>query len=333
MLNSHAHVILSGIILCSLLSGPPPLRAAAAPSEAGVRGPYRVGPGDVLDIVVFEVEELSRPAVVTPEGTISAPLIGELRVEGQTTLEIEAALKQGYGTRYLHDPQISVSVKDFRSQPVSVVGAVKEPGVYQLQGERRLLEVLAMAGGFTEEVGETIAINRGAAGSEETAVARADVLGSAAGRLDLSRSSDEVVVSVRELLTAKAGGEANPVIEPHDVIRVSKAGIVYVMGAVEKPGGFVIKDQERMTVLRAVSLAAGFGEHSSPQKSRVIRQSAGGKQEILIRIKDVIEGREPDLDLEANDILYIPDSRAKSVLSRSVEAMIQVGTGVAIFRR
>jgi polysaccharide export outer membrane protein len=114
---------------------------------------------------------------------------------------------------------------------------------------------------------------------------------------------------------------------------VSKAGIVYVMGAVEKPGGFVIKDQERMTVLRAVSLAAGFGEHSSPQKSRVIRQSAGGKQEILIRIKDVIEGREPDLDLEANDILYIPDSRAKSVLSRSVEAMIQVGTGVAIFRR
>jgi polysaccharide export outer membrane protein len=252
---------------------------------------------------VFEVEELSRPAVVTPEGAISVPLIGELPVRGQTTLEIEAGLKQRYGTRYLRDPQISVSVKDFRSQPVSVVGAVKDPGVYQLQGERRLIEVLAMAGGFTEDVGETISIHRGGAENDETAAVRTDLLGSVAGRFDLPAGADELVVSVRELLTAKAGGEANPIVEPHDIIRVSKAGVVYVMGAVEKPGGFVIKDQERMTVLRAVSLASGFGEHSSPQKSRVIRQSAAGKQEIFIRIKDVIEGAEPDLDLEANDIL------------------------------
>jgi len=135
------------------------------------------------------------------------------------------------------------------------------------------------------------------------------------------------------LLTARGGGQANPIVEPQDVIRVSKAGIVYVMGAVEKPGGFVIKDQERMTVLRAVSLASGFGRYSSPQKSRVIRQGAEGKQEIRIRIKDVIEVRAEDLDLEANDILYIPDSRAKNLLSRSIEAMIQVGTGVAVFRR
>ena len=320
------------VILCVFLAAVPPLLAETA-SEPGVRGPYRVGPGDVLDIVVFEVEELSRPAVVTPEGTISLPLIGELPVRGQTTLEIEAGLKQQYGTRYLRDPQISVSVKDFRSQPVSVVGAVKEPGVYQLQGERRLVEVLAMAGGFTEEVGETVSISRGGVSAGDAVNVRADVLGAAAGRLDMTASRDETVVSVRELLTARAGGQANPVIEPQDVIRVSKAGIVYVMGAVEKPGGFVIKDQERMTVLRAVSLASGFGRHSSPQKSRVIRQGSEGKSEIPVRIKDVIEGREPDLELEANDILYIPDSRAKNVLSRSVEAMIQVGTGVAIFRR
>jgi polysaccharide export outer membrane protein len=306
---------------------------ASESDEVGIRGPYRVGPGDVLDIVVFEVEELSRPAVVTPRGTISLPLIGELPVEGRTTLEIEAGLKDQYGERYLRDPQISVSVADFRSQPVSVVGAVKEPGVYQLQGDRRLVEVLAMAGGFTEEVGETIAISRQ---GERSSGAGAGVLGAGAERLQThaaDRDGIEMTVSVRELLTSRDGGEANPVVEPQDVIRVSKAGIVYVMGAVAKPGGFVIKDQERMTVLRAVSLASGFGEHSSPQKSRVIRQGAAGKREILIRIKDVIEGKEPDVDLEANDILYIPDSRAKSALNRSVEAMIQVGTGVAIFRR
>lgn len=306
---------------------------ASDSNQVGVRGPYRIGPGDVLDIVVFEVEELSRPAVVTPQGTISMPLIGDVAVDGKTTPQVAAALKSRYATRYLRDPQISVSVTDFRSQPVSVVGAVKEPGVYQLQGERRLVEVLAMAGGFTEEVGETITISRQ---SERSNGGGAGALGAALGRLPVNAAdtdNSEITVSVRELLTSRDGGEANPIVEPQDVIRVSKAGIVYVMGAVEKPGGFVIKDQERMTVLRAVSLASGFGEHSSPQKSRVIRQGATGKREILIRIKDVIEGKEPDLDLEANDILYIPDSRAKSALSRSVEAMIQVGTGVAIFRR
>lgn len=336
-MSTHSRRVLCCLTVAALIAllGFP--LQAAEESQIGVRGPYRVGAGDVLDILVFEVEELSRPAVVTPRGTISLPLIGEIPVKGKTTMEIEAVLKQQYDGDYLRDPQISVSVTGFRSQPISVVGAVQEPGVYQLQGERRLVEVLAMAGGLTEEVGESITISRHDDGTGNASVGPgADLLGTAAARL-LIDSGDaaggEIEVSIRELLTARDGGDANPIVEPHDVIRVSKAGIVYVMGAVEKLGGFVIKDQEQMTVLRAISLASGFGRHSSPQKARVIRQYEGVKREIPIRIKDVIEGSEEDLNLQANDILYIPDSRAKSAISRSIEAMIQVGTGVAIFRR
>lgn len=336
-MSTYNRRVLSCLTLAALIALHGFSLHAAEESQVGVRGPYRVGAGDVLDILVFEVEELSRSAIVTPGGTISLPLIGEIPVKGKTTIEIETVLKDKYDGDYLRDPQISVSVADFRSQPISVVGAVQEPGVYQLQGERRLVEVLAMAGGLTEEVGESITISRHEDGATSASFAPgADALGTAAARL-LIDSDDaaggEIEVSVRELLTARDGGEANPIIEPHDVIRVSKAGIVYVMGGVEKPGGFVIKDQEQMTVLRAITLASGIGRHSSPQKARVIRQYEGVKREIPIRIKDVLEGREPDVALQANDILYIPDSRAKSMLGRSIEAMIQVGTGVAIYRR
>ncbi len=294
----------------------------------GVNGAYLVGPGDVLRVTVFEVEELSNTVVVSPKGTISPPLLEEFSVAGLTTREIEAKLEQMYEGGYLRDPQISVVVSEFRSQPVSVLGAVERPGVYQLQGSRRLLEVLAMSGGLGKDVGDTITISRRRGGGSSFTSP-----GSAMGEPAPAVSGEEIEVSVRNMLLTPDNDLANPLIQPHDVIQVSKAGIVYVMGAVEKAGGYTIKDQEKITVLRAVSLASGLGRHASPQKARIIREVDGKKQWIHVRIKDVIAGRSPDPELAANDILYIPDSRAKSVLSRSVEAMIQVGTGVVIFRR
>ncbi len=309
--------------------------ADSSQPSIGVNGVYLVGPGDVLRVTVFEVEELSNTVVVSPKGTISPPLIEEFSVAGITAREIEAKLEQMYEGGYLRDPQISVVVSEFRSQPVSVLGAVERPGVYQLQGRRRLLEVLAMSGGLGKDVGDTITISRrpGGSGARPAAGSSFTGPGSAMGEPAPAASGQEIEVSVRNMLLRPDSDDANPLIQPHDVIQVSKAGIVYVMGAVEKAGGYTIKDQEKITVLRAVSLASGLGRHASPQKARIIREVDGKKQWIHVRIKDVIAGRSPDPELAANDILYIPDSRAKSVLSRSVEAMIQVGTGVAIFRR
>ena len=318
----------------------PGFAQSPAGSAIGVAGSYKVGPGDVLDIAVFEVEELSKTAAVGAAGGISLPMLGEIPVAGMTTREIETDLERRYAVKYLKDPQISVSVKEFRSQPVSVIGAVEKPGVYQLQGSRRLIEVLAMAGGFAPDVGATITISRRPHGDAAEAVefltanlpeSLANDL--AANAAPASSSSPEIEVSVRALLRMSGGDAHNPFIEPHDVIRVSKAGLIYVMGAVEKPGGFPIKDQETLTVLRAVSLASGTARHAAPQKARLIRGVDGAKQEIPVRIHDMVEGKLADMAMQADDILFIPDSRARSALGRGAEAALQIATGIAIWGR
>ena len=293
------------IALAACAASAQPVRSTLQP---GGGEEYRLGPGDALTIQVFEVEELSGPAVVDVAGAIRLPLVGEVHAAGLTARELENALAAKYANDLLLDPQITVAVEDFRSQPVSIVGEVAEPGVYQLQGKRRLLEVLAMAGGFTERVGDSITISRASAGVDRT-------------------------VSVKNLLTLEPGDEDNPWVEPHDVLRVSRAGVVYVIGAVRQPGGFPIKDQERMTVLRAVSLASGAEKTAAKQKSRIIRQRGGADQDIPIKLADVLKGKAQDAALEPNDIVYVPDSAAKSTLNRTTEAVMQMAVGLVIWRR
>jgi polysaccharide export outer membrane protein len=165
-------------------------------------------------------------------------------------------------------------------------------------------------------------------GADSPTVANDD---KAAGRGEAERA-EEIRVAVRALLAGASEGENNPWTEPYDVIRVSKAGLVYVLGAVGRPGGYPI-EQESMTVLRALSLAQGLDGRASPQKARVIRQSKDGSQEIAIRIGDILRGAAADALLENNDILFVPDSRAKGALHRGAEAAIQLATGVIIWRR
>ena len=260
--------------------------------------------------------------MVGPRGMISLPLIGEVGVGGLTTSQVEIALKKRYGRGLLRDPQISVRVSEYHSRPVSVLGAVREPGVYQLRGRRRLVEVLAMAGGLSDEVGETVTISR--AGPPAGAADHAD--SNAASRRELR-------VPLRSVLRLLDENESNPFIEPNDTVRVEKAGLIYVLGAVKQPGGFPLKQQEDITVLRAISMAGGLASHSAPQKSRVIRTTESGKQEIPVRIRDILSGRENDSPLRANDVLFVPDSRAKSALTRSSEAVLQMLTGIVIWRR
>ena len=154
MLRNARCLLLAVVSCCALAAQTPDL------DLIGVSGSYRIGPGDVIRIDVFEVDELSQSTTVALEGTISMPLIGEVGVDGLTTLETESRLEKLYSPVYLRDSQISVTVEEFRSQPVSVVGTVQRPRVYQLQGRRRLVEALAMTGGLTDNLGEMITILR-----------------------------------------------------------------------------------------------------------------------------------------------------------------------------
>lgn len=331
------------VVCIGLLCGSPALTQSAGPTAISPAGPYRVGPGDVLDIAVFEVDELSKPATVGPQGKIVLPLLGEVAVEGLTPLEIAARLEELYGESLLRNPQISVAVRDYRSQPVSVFGAVERPGIYQLQGRRRLLEVLAMAGGLANDSGDEIRIARHGSGPgaarEELAGEALPPGGAVAGGVDGAGIApapeeipQEIVASLRRLLADPSETRDNPWIEPYDVVRVAETGLVYVLGAVARPGGYPI-EQESMTVLRAISLAQGLDRRAAPQKARVIRQQGAAKQEIAVPIDDILRGAAADPPLEDNDILFVPDSRAKSALHRGAEAAIQLATGVIIWRR
>ena len=272
---------------------------------------YRLGPGDVIDINVFEVEELSKPAVIAPDGTVTLPLIGALEMGGLTTQQAAERLRRLYREDYIRDPQVSVIVKEYHSQPVSVLGAVTRPGVYQLRGPRRLSDILALAEGLAPDSGAEVTISRPLAdGSEQ-----------------------RLTVATHDLLSLNGRDEPNPFVEGGDTIRVSKAGIVYVVGEVGRPGGFPLKDQEQITALKALALAEGLRRTASAQRSKIIRNVGVERQETAIRLNDVLEGRQPDVSLAPGDILFVPNSQARSALGRGAEAAIQVATGVIIWRR
>lgn len=314
------------IAAIGLLCGAPAFAQSPSPeagsSGIGPAGPYRVGAGDVLEISVFDVDELGKTVTVGSQGTLVLPLLGEVNVGGLTTLETALRLEALYGESLLRDPQINVAVKEYRSQPVSVFGAVERPGIYQLQGRRRLLDVLAMAGGLASEAGHEVRVTRQS--SSDSASAGAGPAAEAAPR--------ELAVAVQDLLAGTGEEQNNPWIEPYDVIRVAKTGLVYVLGAVARPGGYPL-EQESMTVLRAISLAQGLDRGAAAQKARVIRQQGGVSHEVAVRIEDILSGVAPDAPLVDNDILFVPDSRAKSALRRGAEAAIQLATGVIIWRR
>lgn len=272
---------------------------------------YRLGPGDVIDVNVFEVEELSKPAVISPEGAAAFPLLGAVELSGLTTGQAAARLRELYSKNLIRNPQIAVSVKEYHSQPVSILGAVARPGVYQLRGPRRLSDVLALAEGLAPDAGPEVAIHRPLAEAGE----------------------QTFTVLTRNLLAGDAPGENNPWVQGGDTVRVSKAGVVYVVGEVGRPGGFPIKDQEQITVLKALSLAEGLRRTAAGQRARVIRSRDGARQETPVRLSDVLAGREPDVPLAAGDILFVPNSQARTAMGRAAEAAVQVTTGVLIWRR
>lgn len=303
------HVLFIRILLLGLVC----LAALAETTNSlGVSGEYRCGPGDRLSVTVFEVEELTGPATIDGKGMIRLPLVGEVTVGNLTTREIEDRLVELYGADLVRDPNITVAIEEFGSQPVSVLGAVRQAGVFQLEGSRRLLDVLAMAGGLSDEAGDRILIRRPGTDDDAPPI--------------------EIAVPIKQMLESGTASQYNPWIVAHDTIQAERAGLIYVLGSVNRPGGFPIKDQEQITVLQAIALAEGSSPTASLQKAQIIRSQQGIKLEIPIPVKDVIKGKIPDPVLQPNDILYVPDSRAKAALSKGSEAIVQMAVGLVIWR-
>jgi len=350
---------------------------------------YTIGSGDLLSISVFDVPELTREVRVNQSGTISIPLVpARLHVAGLTEIQAEQKIADVLEANGLvSHPEVGVSVKEHRSRPITIVGAVQRPMVYEADHGVTLLEVLAEAGGIAADAGDTIIVTRpravvfipianpepiketapGAAASstsseppDPTAPASSDkgkggnaeppafptatelAQAQAATAQTASKPESDAVPSVpsnvitinlNQLL--ESGDMQNNIpLQAGDVVTVPHAGIVYVLGAVARPGGFVLSnDRTELTTLKILSLAGGLNKTAKLDHAVIIRKDNQGKQtQTGVDLKKIIARRSEDLQMRASDILYVPDSKGKQVLYGALQLSTTLATSVALYR-
>jgi polysaccharide export outer membrane protein len=289
---------------------------------------YRLGPGDEIKVQQPNAEELDgTTARVDDQGNVNLPLVGRIQVGGLTIEETEASVRKSL-LRLLVKPEPVISITEYRSQPVSVLGEVNTAGVIQLQGRKNLVEMLSMAGGLKADAGTDVEISR------RLAYGKLPLPGATT---DPTNEYSIARVNLAALLKGSNSSE-NIIIFPRDIISVPRAELVYVTGDVKKPGGFPLNGTGAISVLQAVSLAEGLGPQASPKKAKIFRQvdnsgkETAGKKEIDVDVAAILAGKASDFVLQPKDILFIPDSTSKKAGIRAAEAAIQAATGVAIWR-
>jgi len=299
------------------------LAGATADSETSES---RIGSDDLLNISVFEAPEMNSTVRVSASGEISLPLLGAVHAAGLTPRELESVLQVHLRRTYMKDPHVGVFVQELQSHPISVVGAVKMPGVFQIRGTKTVIEVLSMAQGLADDAGDTVLIQQGAGYAEP-----ANSNGSQPTAPGKNGEIEEI--NLKKLLES-ADSALNLPVRPGDIVKVPRAGIVYVVGEVQKPGGFVLQNNENISVLQALALAEGPTHTSAISRTRIIRTdpATGKRTEIPMNLGKIFSGKAPDTFLQPKDIVFVPNSAAKSALYRGSEAALQTATGVAIYK-
>jgi polysaccharide biosynthesis/export protein len=340
-------------------------RSVSGESPIAPPSDYRIGADDLLDITVLEASELDRAPRVTASGQISMAVVGTVRAAGLTTQELSAVIEEILRRNYIKDPHVNVQVREMQSHTVSVFGAVKKPGVFQIRGPKSVIELLSMAEGLSDDAGDTVIVDRhnenhgygsgeppaspaeeptsvsgtsADRGASDTAARSAETSPqpstAQSGKTEAdSGSSQTVEIDLKKLL-ASGDPRLNVSVYPGDVVKVTRAELVYVVGEVAKPGGFQLKSNENISVLQAVALAQGLTHTSAAAHSRIIRTdpATGQRQEIPIDLKKVLAGKVADPTLTARDIVFVPNSLSRTAIYRSLDAMISVGTGLAVYR-
>jgi polysaccharide export outer membrane protein len=292
--------------------------------DSQIRSTYLLGPDDQLEISGPELNDaINKPIRIDGDGGMQVPLVGRVHVSGLTAQQAEQELNKVL-SKYIRDPQVVVSVAEERSQPVSILGAVNTPGVHQVQGYKTLLEMLALAGGMRPDAGYSIRITRQL---DWGCIPLPKMELDASGRFSVAE------LNLKKIMEAK-DPEENIQIFPHDVITVPKAEMVYVIGDVKRSGAFVLGEDESMSVLQALSLAEGLSGTADARHARILRlmHDTDQREELPVDVKGVLVGKKKDIALRGDDILFVPGSAGKKASLRAVEAAIQTGTGMAIWR-
>jgi polysaccharide export outer membrane protein len=295
----------------------------AGKRESSLRATYRLGPDDQIMIQVADVPDISsKPQRLDPNGDLKLPMVGRVHAAGMTLEQLETELTTRLKV-YIHEPDVAVSVMEFHSQPVSVIGAVGTSGVRQLEGRKTLIEMLSLAGGVTTEAGPMVRITRRL---DEGRIPLPDATVDASGMF----SSAEI--DLKSLLEARSP-EKDIVIRPHDVISVPRAEMVFVVGEVGRPGPIPISGGSSVSVMEAVSASGGVSRTAASDNARILRRVAGDQKrtEVAIDLRQIMAGKANDLPLMAGDILVVPDSRGKRATARALEAAVQAGVMIGTY--
>lgn len=300
-----------------------PANAASAASD---NPDYVLGPGDQISLTVTDLDDqfTDKTFRIDTGGDISIPYAGRLQAAGLTTGNLEKEIESHLGN-ILKEPHVVVNITEFHSQPVSVLGEVNSPGLHQVQGDKTLFEALSLAGGFTDNLGNKVTITRKLKwGPIPLPNAHSDPTG----------QFSVLSLNVRGLVNASNPADNIPVM-PEDVITVSRTEVVYAVGSVNKPGGFQLGQQESLSALQVLSLAEGLNKTAAPQRALILRAVDGSKTrtQIPVDVKRLMEGKGTDQALQAQDILFIPNSKAKAVSYRTLDAILQTASGVAVYGR
>jgi polysaccharide export outer membrane protein len=270
----------------------------------------RIGTGDLLQITVFGVPDLAEEVRVNDAGSVSVPLIGNVHLAGLTSEEaqqlIATRLRDG---GLLRDPQVAVFQKEYASQGVAVMGEVQRPGIYALLGQRQLSDAISAAGGTTGRAGKAISITH-------------------------PNQPDKPVIVDMDYMDPSKSPVGNVTLLPGDTVVVSRAGVVYVVGSVVHPSGFVMENNEKMTVLQAVAMAGGTMSTASLKSTKILRKTpTGGVQEIPIALNKILAAKAQDYPLQAEDVLFVPNSMGKSAALHGAQAALAIATGLVIYSR
>ena len=291
---------------------------------------YMIGPDDIVNVYILDVPELSRDYRVSALGSITMPVLAKpLDAAGSTLAQFSKVLSQELKTQGLvSDPHITLSIVQSRLHSVAIVGAVKQPQIYPVLTRTTLLDVLSQAQGLSDDAGSTVLVHRGDIAMRALQRDEKETRGQEQPR------DETVTLDIRHLLETN-DPNLNLDIYPGDRITVPRAGVIYVVGAVNKPGGFAMKASSRgMTVLQALALAEDAKNTAKRDQTVIIRndpQAPDGRKQIPVNLKAILGGKSPDTVLQAEDILFIPDSGGRRALNRGIESIVQAATGVAIY--
>jgi polysaccharide export outer membrane protein len=280
--------ILSSLLSARPLSPLPQANPAQPPQDIFIKE-YKIGPKDLLEIRVLELPELSNITVrVSEDGSITLPLLRNVRVEGLTKDDVERRLAGLLSEKYVNNPQVSVFIKEYQSKRVALMGAVDKPGMYEIIGRLNLLQLITEAGGLKENA------------SKEINVLREGKNGVSA---NLTIDLDELFI--------ERNSQLNIPLQPNDVVYVPADKIinVYVFGEVKNPGVLQVKMSENITLLRAIAQAGGPTENASKSKVTIKRIDKNGKEhKTVVNLKDIINFKKPDIPLQEGDVIFVPES-------------------------